>query len=423
MELLKRHLFLIICGVVAAGSIALGALAISAMSEVQDKMQEAARLASDLQRGTGQPVNQGFIKAEEERIAAIRRHHEEVLEWARQRNTLEPLVPGLFPKPDRDRVIDLVRDFKNAYQQRLRELLQMLDPGTPASAQDVSEMAETIREEELAAKVFEDLDRAELGGAEPGPEPEEEEEPRRFPSGLLTDYGAKKSAAARANIAKAHQFRCYATPFSLEEIPGVLDPEIVTPSEQAMWNAQVSLWIQETVIPALARVNDEAAARIREQGQTPWVGNMPVKELISIRTPPYNVPYIVEDAPSDPPALPSGWTAATPPASPNQVFTHSASNQLYDVVQFTLKLVVDARMIPRIVDEICQDNFHTLLRLAYNDLSPERNNWSMENKIYGADPTVMVVMDFETIFLTDVYRPLMPNAVREQLGLPLLEDE
>ncbi|UCF33234.1 MAG: hypothetical protein JSV78_12965, partial [Phycisphaerales bacterium] len=42
-------------------------------------------------------------------------------------------------------------------------------------------------------------------------------------------------------------------------------------------------------------------------------------------------------------------------------------------------------------------------------------NRRMRGKVYGDDPTVLVIMDFETIMLADPYRCWMPVSVREAL--------
>ncbi len=412
MDLLKRHLFLIICGAVAAASIALAVLGINSMSAVKDSLARASQLAGNLQR-PGQPINITHIEAERDRIDQIEKHYTAVIDWSKQRNLAQPLIPNAFPEPDRNQRLD----FKDAYGRRLRELLDMLDPGTVASGQDITEMAELIAEEDEAERwegaALDDVDQAPtMPGAE-------EEQPAEYRSTLLTDYGARKDAAARANITKAHQFRCYADMYALEVMGGILEPDVITPDDLAMWDAQVSLWVQESVIAALARVNEEAANRLQAEGETAWVGNMPVKEFTSIRT----SPYIIPDMEPKSPARPGGSVAARPPESADEVFTHSVSNYLYEVVQFTVEMVVDARQVPTIVNEICRDNFHTPLRIAYMDVSTKPSSWSMKGKVYGADPSVRVVMDFETIFLGDIYRRLMPETILGELGVERPEPE
>ncbi len=214
-------------------------------------------------------------------------------------------------------------------------------------------------------------------------------------------------------LIKARKMLCYATEGSLEILRGVGNG--VAPHPADMWDAQLSLWIQESVVDALARINERTAAAIRQQNETPWVAQMPVKELISIRS---GNGYLTTATEPRAPSEPTGDAPAKPPESFAEVFTHTVSNDLYDTVQFTVKMVVDARTLPAIVEEICKDNFHTLLRMSYEDVSTNQALFTMTDRIYGSHPTIRVVMDFETVFFGEPYRSLMPNDVRVALGLP-----
>ena len=412
MDFLKRQLFMIICGVVAAGSIALGVVGYVSMSSVKDEMSEAAQRASRLQRVLRGGVNPKSISAQERRIAAVTDHHEKVREWAYGRNRMEPLLPKCFPDPDRDTRLA----FRRAYFAEFDEFLDRLDAGTVATPGEIKMAEDLIVEEAKMNKLF-GVDESEAAQAGEAIQ-EEEDQPVQHRSGLLTDHGARTIPAARANLIKARGMRCYATLGSFE----IRERQIgdgISPGVMDMWDAQVSLWVQQSVVDALVRVNDRVAEEIRQAGQTAWVGRMPLKELISIRT----VYYYVTDA-SEPrdPAEPGGSGPALPPESADEVFTHTVSNDLYDVVQFTVKMVVDAREVPTIVSEICKDNFHTLLRIAFEDVSTNPQLWLMNDKIYGSDPTVQVVMDFETVFFGELYRLLMPDEIRDALGLPEREE-
>ena len=77
---------------------------------------------------------------------------------------------------------------------------------------------------------------------------------------------------------------------------------------------------------------------------------------------------------------------------------------------------MDQRDILLLVDEITKNRFHTLLRISYEAVPV---NHTMRGKIYGGDPTIQVVM------LAETYRPLMPDAVLEELELqrPAGEEE
>ena len=95
-----------------------------------------------------------------------------------------------------------------------------------------------------------------------------------------------------------------------------------------------------------------------------------------------------------------------------KVFTGTTSNATFDVLQFSLKLVMDQRDIPHLIEKLTTNTFHTLLRVAYHAVPVNRD---MVGKIYGPEPAVVVVMDFETVMLGEVFRPLMPRVVCERL--------
>lgn len=413
VDMLKRQMFFIICGVVAAGGIALGAMGISKMSDVRDGVQEAADMAAKLpglRRGADGPINGAAIDAQLERIEKVKAYHQQVLDWAYQRNQFKPLMEDCFPDPDRDRK----RAFRDAYFEQFNELRKKLRAGDVATSDEIKDAQVLIQEEAKADRAF-GIDQGEAGAADSSAD-DEDDIPLQYASGLLTDHGAKTNPAARANLIKARGMYCYANPATFE-VFNVLS-EGIAPDVNDMWDAQVSLWIQQSVVEALARVNNRQAKALRDAGHSPWVGLLPIKEVVSIRT----SPYIVEGAESKGYSGPTGDGPATPPSSEAETFTHTVSNDLFEAVQFTVKLVVDARLVPTIIDELCKDNFNTLLHLAYEDVNGEDSTLLMNGKIYGSQPTVRVVMDFETVFFGDLYRDMMPDAVRDSLGLPAREE-
>ena len=66
--------------------------------------------------------------------------------------------------------------------------------------------------------------------------------------------------------------------------------------------------------------------------------------------------------------------------------------------------------IPLLVARLCNNRFHTLLRASYESIPVNRD---MVGKIYGSDPAVSVIMDFESVLLGEVFRRLMPQVIRE----------
>lgn len=403
MDFARRHLFLIICGVTSAAGIALTLTGLRAMPKVVAAMGESKRLYQELRSLQSKPVNQGHIDLEQNRIQGTLDDRDRVVAKVVTLYPYEPLVADLFP----DGTDAARRTFRDTYEQEMRKLMESLRSGQPARARDIDFMEEKIRDEAYSATGLMSGDSEPVGSANA---------PARTPANVLTRAGARLDAKARAHLAVAQRIQCYAVGFddtragklvsSLDFDVDMEDTGLVdAPEWEAVWRAQVGYWIQKDVVDAIAAVNNEAFAAATQVGVTPWVGIMPVKEVISIRV---SQDYILPEAGEFGGASPEGSEEALPPGTGETVFTRSESSPDFEVKQFTVKLVMDQRDIPRVVDRICRDRFHTLLRAAYAVVAPNRD---MHGKIYGEEPTVNVVMDFETIMLGKVFRPLMPPDV------------
>ena len=70
MDVLRRHLFFIICGVAGFGGIALAVTGLRAMPSVMENMEEAERLYRDLQGLQSNPVNQDTLEARRREVGS-----------------------------------------------------------------------------------------------------------------------------------------------------------------------------------------------------------------------------------------------------------------------------------------------------------------------------------------------------------------
>lgn len=418
MGFLKRHMFIIVCGAVSVAGIALAATGISAMPEVMDRMSEVKRLYTDLNGLQSRPVNQRNIEAEQERIDLVLKDRDRVFAKARELYNHEPLVPEALPDGD-----DAAgRRFRKTYKAALDKLYESLTAGQPATRAEISEAQAKIEDERARAK------RAQAEGETPD---QGKQGPPRTAAGVLTKSGARSDAVARANMAAAQTIYCYANAYEPKDTssdrgrgrgqPKVAaldyDPLLMAglntvdaPLPEDVWRAQVGYWIQKDVVEAINAINNEAGKELSDQGERPWVGVLPVKDVISIRV---SQDYVLPSEEEFGAADAGGYTEAFPPGTAASVFTRTASNEIYDVRQFSVKLIMDQRDILRLVDKLTANKFHTLLRTAYVVVPPNRD---MHGKIYGPEPVVNVVLDFETILLGDVFRPMMPTVVCERLA-------
>lgn len=401
MDLLRRNAFWIVCGLVTVAGIALGVTGLRAMPEVKKRMEDSTGLHRNLESLNSNPVNDRVIEAEEDRVASIKEDHKKVIDNATQLYNYEPLVPGALPSGQPLQLME----FRKKYAEAMNELFMRLNPGDVATPAEQAAMKER-RENELAEQ---------KQGSGLGTAPAVSAADARTAAGVLTEMGVRDDHISRASIAKALSFWVYAVNYTEERPPDRVaslqfrdqmkeTATVTAPDPFDVWMAQVHYWIQKDIVDAIVAVNELAAREAKEAGKPAWVGTMAVKDLISIRLSEYVPPDrgLVQLSP------PGGYTAALPPGSGETVFTGSYSTPEYEIMQFTIKAVMDQRDIPLLIEKISNNRFHTLVRTAYEAVPPNRE---LKGKIYGSEPAVNVVLDFETVMLGDVFRPLMPQEV------------
>lgn len=443
IEILKRHAFFIVCGVVAALGIVLGAVGLGGMPTVAAELETAQRMYSELGSLTSDPVNMERLEAEDRRITRTRADREKVLTKARQMAPYEQLLPGFFPACEY--AGGLQEQFLVKYTEAINDLLpridgpQATDPeknalrwGLRATDDDIEAMGVRIGLEQLQHS----------RGATTAASIHDPNAPRFDKGWTLTKSAAAVDKTARANMAASQRINVFALRWdgvgrsgrasSLDLVtlvpPGKQRSDRLDP--QAMWRAQVQLWIQKDVLDAVARLNARAAQAPKAGGEggaadTPWLGIMPVKEIVSIRVADY-----VEDDPDRPSwqfGRPGGENDAKPSGFGPSVFTQSISSPQVDVVQFSVKLVMDQRDLLAFVDELTRDRFHTLLHLSYRPTSNIEEKTFIYDRVFrttvfGSEPSVSVVLDFETILPAEPFHRWMPDEVLAARGLTRPED-
>jgi hypothetical protein len=405
MDFIRRQAFLLICGVVAAGGIGLMVTGVRGMPAVMEEMRKAEQVYRNV---SGlQPVSIEKIEKVRERIDAVQEDHDKIVERAGQLYGYARLVDAALPEGDSIACIE----FRNRYAAAMEDLMKLLSHGGPPTMLDVKLMEDKIAEERAKA--------AEFGMSGGGPTIHTGSP--QTPAGVLTAAGVQQTPVARASVLAAQRIQLYAKHYnetrgdeaaSLDFFgamrgTGALDP----PDLFDVWHAQYNYWIQKDVVNAIAALNKSAADALRQAGEHAWVGNLPVKELISVRVSQSHIR--AEDEAFFGPK-PGGTGAALPPATAATVFTENASTASYEVVQFTIKAIMDQREIPKLIDLLSKDKFNTLLRVSYEAVAPNR---TLVGKIYGDGPVVNVIIDFETVLLGPVFRRWIPESVREHYGI------
>ncbi len=377
-DIIKRYLFEIICGVLAAAGIGLAFAGLSSMSEVQSGMQQAAELHSRLtsMARSSTPPNPAAIAAQQKRIERIQQTYQTAMAFARKLDEFQPLVPGAFPSAS---AADK-KEFQRAYQAEVGSWLGKLQAGAEPTALMVDEEKVLMEAEEATRINLLNMS------------------PQKAKSEL--------SADVRAALRNAQHLYMYATAdaFNQSAVSAVGGPMYSEspPGNADMWYAQLEIWIQRDIVDAIARINEAAAQKLEKKDR--WVAHLPIKELDSIQL----SSYYIGDSAGGGRGSESTRDRAYPPGTADNVFTKDKSNDLYEVLQFSIRMVVDARDLPTIIAGLCQDRFHTPLRVDYVKKEPSES-WT--GKIYGDEPLIEVTIDFETVMFSELYLPLMPDEI------------
>jgi hypothetical protein len=180
------------------------------------------------------------------------------------------------------------------------------------------------------------------------------------------------------------------------------------PEPREMWYAQVSLWIQEDLMEAIAAVN-EAAARALGEAEV-GVAKMPVKRIENIRV----LGYVTSSgAMVEIPAAGAGAGSAAQATAPGPSFTGRKSDERFDVVRVMLTVVMDQRDILQLIDAVTRENFYQLVGFEYTALE----SVDPAGYLYGDEPNVRAVFDFEGYMARKIFKAMMPAEVLVELGI------
>jgi hypothetical protein len=176
------------------------------------------------------------------------------------------------------------------------------------------------------------------------------------------------------------------------------------PSTVAMFNGQIGLWLLQDVFSALASANADC------QGGVP---HSRVKHLIKIDF--ADAPFSPVAQNTDPNAPPTPSDPLHPEIKLNVSPTGHVSNGLYDVIPFSLKIVVDAQEVPAVLQALSKDRFITVLRLDM--LTVDSGAAVLAGFLYGDRPVVGLNLSCEELFFRADTLPYMPDSIKKALNI------
>lgn len=441
LAFIQTHAISLACGAVALVALVLTYIFMGDESVKKAMADTLSRTgASSIQSLRASAKNETLINREKALAGSLEKQYQEALAAVRQINRREPLMVGVFPKPER---ISTPLEFKQTYDVKLRALPKVMQAGSLPSPDEVAEERANVEalmeaEEDKRRELQIGGDRQPAAGGAPvvvtpqtprrgafitrgqrgGGEEGEGFGPRGragegggFGGDLsIVDAGEPKyNAPLRAAVSKAKSIHLYYDPETTLHRSEIAD-DPGSPSPMAMWNAQVGYWIQSDVVNAIAALHGDLSKKAQGDAS---VETLPVKRLNSIRVHGYALPgkFIRFGMGS----RQSSQTVGQADPAQTPTFTQRTGNEQYDVVRFTVQAVVDQRELFKLVDAIARSNFTVTLSVSYEAV--KRDEDERAGYRYGPAPVVLATLDFETYLARDLYSELMPEEVRAALGI------
>lgn len=414
MDFLKAQWRPIVFGLVCLASLGAGGWAYLNGAGVEEKIEAADKLRNSVEQARRNPVNMRTIEQRQKDVTAANNEFERALDSALAMQKYNAFYEKAGPdgkpvsverKPLTSKVLttqpaspaDAI-EFRLAYIEAFGELAKRLK-GRPAPTS--AEIAEyTARREALQQGA---------GGSNNNPwgprtikaqGPSESSKKERPLTEVLRDY-----PKSRITEEIAHSIYMYVDQNALG-IQGMAKLEDA-PSEVEIWQAQMSLWIQQDIVVALSRCNEERAAELTKQGQKDrlWVAYMPVKRLIRL---------------SIDKKLGKGGGSNLTSEGMAVSFTGIQNDDKMFVVPISVEIVVEEASLMHVLDSLCKVGFYTPIAVSYRTMRP---NPLQEEYIYGDRPVVQVRIDLEAYYFRKVFESWIPKSLKEILKRPGARDD
>jgi hypothetical protein len=304
-------------------------------------------------------------------------------------------VPGSLPSPSPVTAINFRRDIKAAYD-RLREDLEAGVPPTP----EERKLREDVIWKEMEKKRIIVNDQV-----------TNEEQ-------ILAEYNE------RARKLPEEMKQEMATKYKVYMSQALMQPSPMLPADGksadviSIWWTQVEFWVWSDVAAAIREANAQARN----------VTEAPVKHLVNLTIHDDFFPSIANGgamaaaptaegaAPAVAGALPDPTVAIPENPLQNTTPTKRLSNNLYDVVQFSMTVDVEADQVPMFLKTLATNRFITVTRFEMNPVDSQLKQ--ILGYVYGNRPVVTLDIDCEALFMRQWTVKLMPEYIKRALGIP-----
>ncbi|HVT89131.1 MAG TPA: hypothetical protein VHD56_09785 [Tepidisphaeraceae bacterium] len=203
----------------------------------------------------------------------------------------------------------------------------------------------------------------------------------------------------------AEKNQVYVDPTAFEMLQSLV-PNNTTPETWQIFSAQMGLWLHEDIINSIAAANKNSKN----------VMDSPVKHLIKIRVPqdmfrPYSAAALASVTPAN---VDPGQPITKTYGSFNS--TGRTTNGLYDCIRIQLVVYADAEQVPLVLQELSRGKYITVTNCSVTAVDPAFRK--TQGYYYGDKPVVELVIDCEDLVMRESTTPYMPPATRASLGIP-----
>lgn len=419
MDIVKKNILSILCGVVALAGVVIWFFPISGMYDaLADDVKKQAALYAQVEgvrtqqrnlptvelggeterKPLGRFPNEEVIKEGERATEAMKGQSERMIGEVTKLNIHQPLEPNALPESDGNAHFNFI----DLYLQRLGvELPAALKATTPPTADDLMAKAQEVYD----AKYVDQIVPSGTGGKD-----NKDVVDRQFAHEMKDLPETERRRAARDG-------KIYLSAEGLPASPDIIPGQVPRPEE--IWYAQTVLWIQEDLVKSIANANADALN----------VMDAPIKHLMAMTIAFGPEMYVRAGGATAAAAGAEGATATIAtdengaPAVWSASPTGRVSNDLYDVIHFDLALRVDARKVPQVIAALERSQLLTVLKtsVAAIDAAAEKRQWGY---VYGNEPVVTLLLQCEVLFLrkwtldtdNEGKNALMPIDVQRAIG-------
>ena len=420
MEIVKKNIISIICGVVALAAVVVAFFIVPGKASELQTQLDARKAANDemtqlLRKDRTLPApdasdpnpkpltrfpSEPIIKQGEAIIAQLEKESVALRDAAVAMNRHDLLVQGSLPRPTQVQAYE----FRNAYQRALplplpnqanqpqqqpsvlnSAFARYLQAGMPPSPNDIALKVQQ-RAEEIKQKEAFLLPNGQIGNQE-------------ALNLKISEMQQKLPGELRSQVANSS--KVYISPDTFEIYPRIASVS-GAPDPIDIYFAQLSYWIQEDVVKAVKEVN-ESAKNVTEA---------PVKHLVSIRVKSQGIPTFITPIDGTNVTDPDTQLPKVPQVSP----TGRVCNGLYDVFHFQVKADVQADKVAEFLRGLGRNRFITPMSV---DVQAGDIATSLAQGLqYGDKPVVNLTAECEVLYMRKWNAPLMPQAIRTRLAIP-----